>query len=286
MVPQKLLLLLLIAACQATSLPRQRGRVVAYVGVRAGSKRCPNKNSKPFWGNASLIDVKLRTLLRTPSVDGIVFSSESDMLLDIGRAYESQGVTVKKRDPYFATATVSLPELFSHIASSTVVGEDADHVLYAPVTAPLMEVQDYEELVAAYRASDPSKVDAVTSVIELQGHFYFDDKPLNFHVSGPGATPGTQHGLNLIEVGYAAAVIDRETLLRTQSIIGANKPGFVVLPEERGLEIDSCFEFEMGQWAYERRNGPPPAGSEAIDYLENGDGGGDSRRAPEEREEL
>ena len=65
---------------------------------------------------------------------------------------------------------------------------------------------------------------------------------------------------NVAEVGYAAAVVDRETLVRTKSIIGANRPGFVILPKERGLEIDSCYEFETGQWAYVRSNGPPPAG--------------------------
>eukprot|EP00947_MAST-08B_sp_MAST-8B-sp1_P001180 g1180.t1 len=261
------------------------GRIAAYVGVRAGSKRCPNKNSKPFWGGASLIDVKLRTLLRVADVDTVFFSSESEELLEIGRAYESQGVVVKKRDPYFATATVSNAEMFWNCAR--VVGDEFDHVLYAPVTSPLMEVEDFDHLLAGYRSSDPAQVDAFASVIEHQGHFFFEDRPLNFAPVGPEAARGTQYSQPLLELGYAAAVIDRERLLQTKSIIGSKMPpGFVVLPQERGLEIDTCFEFDFCQWAYERRHGLPPDWKPGLVYQEGGGEGEREGAVAPRREEL
>ena len=76
--------------------------VIAYVGVRGGSQRVPNKNARPFAYDRltnealSLLDVKLKTLLRVANVDRVVVSSESDEMLAAARRHK--GVVALKRD--------------------------------------------------------------------------------------------------------------------------------------------------------------------------------------------
>ena len=114
------------------------GCVVAYVGVRSGSTRVPSKNSRPFTydrasGEAlSLLDLKLRTLARVPSVDAVVVSSDSEEMLAVAARYAH--VTPLRRDPYYASSTVPVAEFFRHMAhevhafnATTVGGNDVSY---------------------------------------------------------------------------------------------------------------------------------------------------------------
>ena len=162
------------AAENATRAPL--GRIVAYIGVRDGSQRCPRKNIKAFWGDASLLDVKIRVLREVKGLTGIVVSSDSEEMLERAARYE--GVTTIARDPFYATSTVSVADYFEHVADE--LEGLAETVLYAPVTAPLLEARDFEMLIAEFAASDPDRVDAAAFVLERPGHFWFDGAPLNY----------------------------------------------------------------------------------------------------------
>ncbi len=49
----------------------RKGKVTAVVAVRKGSQRVPNKNIKPF-GDTTLLDLKLQTLLKVSNIDEII----------------------------------------------------------------------------------------------------------------------------------------------------------------------------------------------------------------------
>jgi hypothetical protein len=70
-----------------------------------------------------------------------------------------------------------------------------DLVLYAPVTAPMIEASDFEALIAAFRTSDSNLYDAAGFVIERAGTFYYGGTSIN-QLEGPG----TQHNPRLLEV--------------------------------------------------------------------------------------
>ena len=140
------------------------GCVVAYVGVRSGSTRVPSKNSRPFTydrasGEAlSLLDLKLRTLARVPSVDAVVVSSDSEEMLAVAARYAH--VTPLRRDPYYASSTVPVAEFFRHMARE-VRAFNATTVLWAPVTALMLGADDYERLVATLAAAGWSRPHAL-----------------------------------------------------------------------------------------------------------------------------
>jgi hypothetical protein len=141
---QKVELSVAASGSTARNVDRATGKVVAYIGVRSGSMRCPNKvgltglypslvftatagtiaqNKRRFADDEatgdvlSLIDVKIRVLQASPSVAAIVVSSDDEEMLAIAARYD--GVQTLKREPYYASSDVSVSEYFQHVSSSS-----------------------------------------------------------------------------------------------------------------------------------------------------------------------
>ena len=91
------------------------GKITAVVAVRKGSQRVPNKNIKPF-GDTTLLDLKLQTLLKVSNLDEIIVNTDCDKMIEIGKSY---GVKTQKRDEYFASSEASNSEFHGHIGGTT-----------------------------------------------------------------------------------------------------------------------------------------------------------------------
>ena len=111
----------------------KQGKVTAVVAVRKGSQRVPNKNIKPF-GDTTLLDLKLQTLLKVSNIDEIIVNSDCDEMIEIGKSY---GVKTKKREEYFASSEASNSEFHGHIGKTT----DTDFIFLAPVCSPFIGVK-------------------------------------------------------------------------------------------------------------------------------------------------
>ena len=193
------------------------------------------------------------------------------------QAARYEGVRAIRRDPYFATSHVSTAEYFEHIADE--LEDAADTVLYAPVTAPLLEAEDFEALIRTFAAArargsgpggagaDPVDAgpggagagghppEAATYVLKMPGHYWMDGRAVNYDPSRLGA--GTQDARNLHKITYSAAILPRETLKRERTVLGpaTRAPLMLPLPFERVLEIDDCTDFAVAQFFYQRRHG-------------------------------
>lgn len=154
---------------------RRSGKIVAYIGVREGSQRTPRKNIKPFWGTDCLIDVKIKALQMVPEVEEIIVSSDSEEMLKVARKY--RGVTTILKSQADASSAVTAAEYFEYIGKTLAC--DVAHVLYAPVTAPLIEPKDFSKLIQTYLKADERAADAAGFVIERRGHFWYNGQPLN-----------------------------------------------------------------------------------------------------------
>ena len=249
-------LLLLISHTEATcaegTCADRPSKVIAYVGVRGGSKRCPRKNIKPFFGELSLIEVKLRELVKVPELSGIVVSSDDDEMLAVAAKYKAYGVRTLKREAFYASDQISHSDYWEYIAAVAV--GDADEVLYAPVTAPFITAADFSELIQVYQAKkygERKGVQAAVHMLEKVGHFWWDDEPLNFVTHD---AQNTQVSPTLLEVTYTGAITDRAAMVRGKSIFGTDdaKPMIVTVSEEKALEIDTCFQFELAQLLFQR----------------------------------
>lgn len=87
---------------------------IAIIAARSGSMRVKNKNIRPF-ADSSLLAIKIEQLKRLNLFDDIIVNSNDDEILNIGL---EQGVSIVKRDSYYASNVVSMSDVYANIAQT------------------------------------------------------------------------------------------------------------------------------------------------------------------------
>ena len=213
----------------------KKGKVTAVVAVRKGSQRVPNKNIKPF-GDTTLLDLKLQTLLKVSNIDEIIVNSDCDEMIEIGKSY---GVKTKKREEYFASSEASNSEFHGHIGKTT----DTDYIFLAPVCSPLISSEKHEEAINKFMNSE---CDSLTSTSLVKGHLWLDGKPINYDLDN---VPNSQDLPDIEMINYGITIVDKNTMKIKSRVIG-DTPDFIILNEYEGVDINTPFEFQTAEIIY------------------------------------
>ena len=210
------------------------GRLVAVIPVRSGSTRCPGKNSRPF-GTSTLLERKIRMLHSVEGIDDVVVSSDCPSMLKMA---EALGAIPHKRGAGFESETgdSSATDLFRHLAVSAC--PDADYVMYATCVTPFMKKETFENMVKIFR-NEPDKYDSVASVCSIKQFLWMNGKPLNFD---PKAQCKSQNLPPLLNVTYAACIIEREDMIRIGNCVG-DRPLLYEVDELEAIDIDTSLDF-------------------------------------------
>lgn len=213
----------------------KQGKVTAVVAVRKGSQRVPNKNIKPF-GDTTLLDLKLQTLLKVSNIDEIIVNSDCDEMIEIGKSY---GVKTKKREEYFASSEASNSEFHGHIGKTT----DTDYIFLAPVCSPFISSEKHEEAIDQFMNSE---CDSLTSTSLVKGHLWLDGKPINYDLNN---VPNSQDLPDIEMINYGITIVDKNVMKNKSRVIG-DKPNFIILNEYEGVDINTPFEFQTAEIIY------------------------------------
>jgi N-acylneuraminate cytidylyltransferase len=213
----------------------KKGKVTAVVAVRKGSQRVPNKNIKPF-GDTTLLDLKLQTLLKVSNIDEIIVNSDCDEMIEIGKSY---GVKTKKREEYFASSEASNSEFHGHIGKTT----DTDYIFLAPVCSPFISSEKHEEAIDQFMNSE---CDSLTSTSLVKGHLWLDGKPINYDLNN---VPNSQDLPDIEMINYGITIVDKNIMKNKSRVIG-DKPNFIILNEYEGVDINTPFEFQTAEIIY------------------------------------
>jgi CMP-N-acetylneuraminic acid synthetase len=213
----------------------KKGKVTAVVAVRKGSQRVPNKNIKPF-GDTTLLDLKLQTLLKVSNIDEIIVNSDCDEMIEIGKSY---GVKTKKREEYFASSEASNSEFHGHIGKTT----DTDYIFLAPVCSPFISSEKHEEAINKFMNSE---CDSLTSTSLVKGHLWLDGKPINYDLDN---VPNSQDLPDIEMINYGITIVDKNTMKIKSRVIGDN-PDFIILNEYEGVDNNTPFEFQTAEIIY------------------------------------
>ena len=211
------------------------GKITAVVAVRKGSQRVPNKNIKPF-GDTTLLDLKLQTLLKVSNLDEIIVNTDCDKMIEIGKSY---GVKTQKRDEYFASSEASNSEFHGHIGETT----DTDYIFLAPVCSPFISSKKHEEAINQFMNSDN---DSLTSTSLVKGHLWLDGKPINYELDN---VPNSQDLPDIQMVNYGITIVDKSIMKNKSRVIG-DKPDFIILNEYEGVDINTPHEFKIAEILY------------------------------------
>jgi CMP-N-acetylneuraminic acid synthetase len=109
-------------------------RVLAFIGARSGSKGLVDKNIKLLNG-LPLIVWTIKSALYSQYIDEVVFSSDSDVYLDIAKSY---GATVVKRPDDLSGDKAALINAVNHAYNeATLKSEPFDIIINLQPTSPL-----------------------------------------------------------------------------------------------------------------------------------------------------
>jgi CMP-N,N'-diacetyllegionaminic acid synthase len=215
-----------------------RRTIKALVPVRSGSIRVANKNIRPFCGS-TLLEIRVKQLLSLPFLDGVVVSSNDDQMLQMAKTL---GAETHKRDPYFASDTVSMSEVYENMASSI----QCDDIMYALVTTPLVTNESCIKAFELYRGL-PDQYDSVSTVADVKEFLLKDGKPFNYDGN---RIPRSQDLPDIVKLTFCISMLPRLTMIEKRSCLGKNTY-FFKLPQEESIDIDTPFDFKMAELLYE-----------------------------------
>jgi|TARA_X000001388_G_scaffold35248_1_gene24805 CMP-N-acetylneuraminic acid synthetase len=212
-------------------------KITAVIPVRKGSVRVKNKNIKPFAGS-SLLEIKIRQLKNVSQVDDIVVSTDCQEMAAIARG---EGVKVHIRDKYHASSEATNSEFFKNLAESV----ECDHLMYSPVTCPLVSSETYFECLSLYKKTD---IENLITTSLVKHHMWLDGQPLNYKIDD---SPNSQDLPDIHKITYGICLISRENMIKYSNVITPN-PTFKCLDEIESIDIDTEFDFMIAEFIFNK----------------------------------
>lgn len=213
--------------------------IKALVAVRSGSVRVQNKNLRPFAGS-SLLEVKLEQLKRIRNLDGIIVNSNDDTMLDIAIR---NGCEAVKRDPFYASNTVSMSDVYKNMAENC----DCDVIAYINCTNPLLKDETIEKAIDEFEAMEG--YDSLNSAHLIKEFMFLDNKPVNYDLLNQ---PRSQDLPDYYALNFAINIITRENMIKCKNVVG-KCPWIYGIDELEATDIDNPIDFEFAEFVYKRQ---------------------------------
>ena len=215
-------------------------KLKALIAVRSGSERVVNKNLRPFAGS-NLLEIKIKQLKSIKEFDGIIVNSNDDRMLEIAH---NLGAETVKRDPVFATSSVSMSDVYKNMAENF----NGDVVAYCNVTNPLVDSDSYANAIRTYKEIS-SKFDSLNSANLVKEFMFLDNKPINYDLEHQ---PRSQDLPDIYALNFAVSIISKENMIKYKNVIGRT-PYMYGLSEAESIDIDTEFDFEIAEFFYRKK---------------------------------
>lgn len=214
--------------------------IKALVAVRSGSVRVENKNIRPFAGS-SLLEVKLKQLKRIRGLDGIIVNSNDETMLKI--ASDMGGCETVLRDPYYASNSVSMSDVYKNMAENC----DCDIIAYINCTNPLIKDETIEKAISQFKSMEG--YDSLNSAHLIKEFLFLNNKPVNYDLLHQ---PRSQDLPDYYALNFAINIISRENMIKCKNVVG-NCPWIYGIDEVEATDIDNPIDFDFAEFVYKRR---------------------------------
>ncbi len=203
--------------------------ITAIIPLKKTSVRVPGKNFKRF-ADTTLADLKIQTLLKLDLK--VLINTDST---EVAEKFKHYPVDIHIRDSYYATCSGS--GFFENIAQSV----DTDIVMYAPCTAPFVNIETYQRAIDIFNIG---KYKSVVSVLNLKEHLWYKNNPVNYD---PYNMPNSQDLPDVFIVNYGFGILSKENMIKFRNIV-TDKNYFYEMDELEGIDIDTPMEFNFAEW--------------------------------------
>ena len=228
---------------------------VCVIGARGGSKGLPGKNLRPLLGKP-LIAWSIEQAKACPEISRVVVSTDSEAIADVARDYGADVPFL--RPDVLAGDTAGKWNVWQHAleACEQHYGAPVDIYVDLDCTSPLREVDDISRAIAQFVSAG---VDAVFSVCEARKNPYFNMleiedgcqricKPL------PRPIVRRQDAPRVLEHVASIYVLSPAYIRRGTGLLSGCTQGYDI-GQEKSLDIDSDFDFELVSFLLRRRMG-------------------------------
>jgi len=220
----------------------------AFIPARKGSKGLPGKNKKLFHGKP-LVQWSIEQAAETKLFDHIFVSSDDEDILQIARDLKKLKVVPLERHPELATDTADMDDVLYDF-----FGRPENKCEYICLLPPTSPVRDPQDIIKMFRFIKMKKYWTVLTV-KWCDYMGWIGNPTN---KGPLPTyniskrPTRQSRDDFfLEVGSIYWFKREIFKVYGHMIANPAKVKLYELPAERGLEIDTPFDFYMAERAYE-----------------------------------
>jgi N-acylneuraminate cytidylyltransferase len=221
---------------------------VAFIFARSGSKGLPGKNLKVL-GNKPLIGIAIECALKISRIKRVIVSTDSEEIATVSLRYGAEVPFLRPAE----LALDSTPEwhVWQHALNylKDFEGSLPKSMVSLPTTSPLRSVLDVDRCLNEYEKGLSDVVVTITNSHrnpyfnmvkeDANGEFELVNKPVQI-VSQRQQTPTC---FDLTTVCYVA---------KSQFVLSSNgmfegKVGAVKVPQERAIDIDTEFDFEIAE---------------------------------------
>ena len=211
-------------------------KLVAVIPVRQGSQRVKNKNFREFSGS-TLLEHKLEVVKKLP-VDDIIINTDSEYAIELAKKL---GVSYHRRDPYYASSQCTNSEYHEYLAKVT----DAENILIAQVTAPLITFDTFIEALDIYNNVD---CNSLMSVKKVKDYLWYNNQPVNYTLD---YAPNSQDLPDYFTPTFGMVICNREAMLLSKNMI-CSKPYFYEVSDVESVDIDTELDFEFAEFLFKK----------------------------------
>lgn len=211
-------------------------KLVAVIPMRAGSQRVKNKNFKPFAGK-SLFEHKIEKIKDLP-VDEVIVNTDSEYAIEIAK---KMGISYHRREPYYASSKCTNSEYHEYLAKVT----EAENILIAQVTAPLISKETYVKAINQFYFNDCNSLMSVKVVKEFLWH---RGKAVNYD---PESAPNSQNLPEYIAPTFGLVIANRKAMLEARNFI-CSKPYFMKVNQLEAIDIDTPVDFDFAEFMFKK----------------------------------
>lgn len=218
-------------------------KFTAIIPVRKDSRRLKDKNISDF-ADSNLLEYKIDILKKTKMVENIVVSSNSEIMLDMAT---KKGVKTHVRALEFCDEiTQPFGVTVRHICESV----EGDHIIWAPVTAPLISVETYISSFNIYNEQVINGLyDSLITVEPFKRYLWNKKGPINYKL-GLGHVP-SQELEELYFVTDGILMAPRIDMIKWSYFHGVNPYKFS-LSRIESVDIDDGLDLELARFYYKK----------------------------------
>ncbi|MCF8341878.1 MAG: acylneuraminate cytidylyltransferase family protein [Chitinophagaceae bacterium] len=231
-------------------------KILALIPARAGSKRVPNKNIRPF-GGSNLTEIAIKQALEIPQITTVALTTDSDDLLS--RFQDTRGLACVKRPAEISDDKAPAIAYVRHALAllETKLNFHYNYVMILQPTSPLRLNEDIIgtiQLMQKHPEADSAvsvmRIDQLNNPIKMK--VLKGDELIPFLEPEKGRLAADQ--LSVLYVRNCAVYLTRRKEIDSFIDVMGNISVGYPMPADRSIDINEMIDFEIAEFLFKRVN--------------------------------